>query len=85
VRRCGSAAIDLCLVSDGTYDGYWERKLNPWDLVAGAALVLGAGGQISAFDGSAARLRSGYVMASNGKIHHALQQAVAQADREKLP
>jgi myo-inositol-1(or 4)-monophosphatase len=31
VRRCGSAAIDLCLVGDGTYDGYWERKLNPWD------------------------------------------------------
>ena len=45
VRRCGSAALDLCLVADGTYDGYWEKKLAPWDCAAGAALVVAAGGR----------------------------------------
>jgi myo-inositol-1(or 4)-monophosphatase len=80
VRRCGSASIDLCLVGDGTYDGYWERKLSPWDLVAGSAVVLGAGGQISDFSGGPARLRTGYVMASNGRIHDAIVRAVAAAE-----
>jgi myo-inositol-1(or 4)-monophosphatase len=72
VRRCGAAAIDLCLVADGTYDGYWERKLNPWDLAAGAAAVLGAGGRLSSFDGGPADLASGYLVATNGKIHDSL-------------
>jgi myo-inositol-1(or 4)-monophosphatase len=48
VRRCGAAAVDLCWVADGTYDGYWERRLNPWDLAAGAAIVLAAGGRAGA-------------------------------------
>jgi myo-inositol-1(or 4)-monophosphatase len=69
VRRCGSAAIDMCYVADGTYDGYWERALNAWDLAAGAALVLGAGGQLSALDGGPADLSVGHVLATNGKLH----------------
>jgi myo-inositol-1(or 4)-monophosphatase len=69
VRRCGSAAIDLCFVADGTYDGYWERSLHAWDLVAGAAIVLAAGGQVTALDGSAARLDIGNVVATNGRMH----------------
>ena len=72
VRRCGSAAIDLCLVGDGTYDGYWESKLNPWDLVGGSALVLAAGGRISAFDGGPVKLREGAVLATNGPLHETL-------------
>ena len=44
VRRCGSAAIDLCMVADGTYELSWMRKISPWDIAAGAALVVGAGG-----------------------------------------
>lgn len=71
-RRCGSAALDLCLVADGTYDGYWERHLNVWDYAAGAALVLGAGGRLSALDGSSADLTSGHLVATNGKIHDRL-------------
>lgn len=43
VRRCGSAALDLCMVADGTFDGYWERKLMPWDLAAGVLTVTEAG------------------------------------------
>ncbi len=76
VRRCGSAAIDLCFVADGTYDGYWERKLRPWDLAAGAAIVLGAGGRISSLDGMSPDLLQAHqlanLVATNGKIHDAL-------------
>ena len=76
VRRCGSAAIDLCLVADGTYDGYWERKLRPWDLAAGAAIVLGAGGRISSFEGTPADITTGHLVATNGAIHEALLRAL---------
>jgi myo-inositol-1(or 4)-monophosphatase len=69
VRRCGSAALDLCLVADGTYDAYWERRLNAWDLMAGSALVLAAGGTISALDGTPPDLSVGHILASNGQIH----------------
>jgi myo-inositol-1(or 4)-monophosphatase len=69
VRRCGSAAIDLCFVGDGTYDGYWERALNAWDLAGGAAVVLAAGGRLTAMDGGRAQLAVGHVVASNGVIH----------------
>lgn len=79
VRRCGSAAIDLCLVGDGTYDGYWESKLNPWDLVGGSAVVLAAGGRISAFDGSPVRLREGAVLATNGRLHDVLVNELPKA------
>jgi len=72
VRRCGSAAIDLCLVADGTYDAYWERRLNAWDVMAGCALVSAAGGEISALDGTAPDLSVGHILASNGRIHRDL-------------
>jgi myo-inositol-1(or 4)-monophosphatase len=45
VRRCGSAAIELCMVADGTYDVYLTRTLSPWDTCAGAAILLAAGGR----------------------------------------
>ncbi len=72
VRRCGSAALDLCLVADGTYDGYWETKLAPWDCAAGAALVVAAGGRISNYAGGSADVIAGQLLATNGAIHDAL-------------
>lgn len=72
VRRCGSAALDLCLVADGTYDGYWERNLHAWDIVAGAAVVLAAGGRLSGLDGAETRLVSGNIVATNGAVHQEL-------------
>jgi myo-inositol-1(or 4)-monophosphatase len=69
VRRCGSAAIDLCLVADGTYDGYWEAKLGPWDVAAGSAIVLAAGGRITDYAGRPADVTLGSVVATNGRIH----------------
>jgi myo-inositol-1(or 4)-monophosphatase len=77
VRRCGSAAIDMCLVADGTYDAYWERRLHAWDLAAGAAVLLSAGGKLTALDGSAVDLHQGHVIASNGLVHGALAQVIA--------
>ena len=77
VRRCGSAAIDMCLVADGTYDAYWERRLNAWDLAAGAAVALSAGGHITALDGGPVDLSVGHLIASNGRVHAALQTLLA--------
>ena len=72
VRRCGAAALDLALVADGTYDAYWEFMLQPWDMAAGAALVLAAGGRASNFDGGALDVRTGAVVASSGLVHDEL-------------
>jgi len=77
IRRCGSAAIDLCLVADGTYDAYWERRLNAWDVMAGSALVLAAGGMLSALDGTPPDLSVGHILASNGRIHRDLSNLIA--------
>ncbi|WP_437588475.1 inositol monophosphatase family protein [Sorangium sp. So ce1000] len=69
VRRCGSAAIDLCMVADGTYDAYWERRLHAWDVAAGSAIVRGAGGVITALDGGPPNYHIGNIVASNGLVH----------------
>jgi len=78
VRRCGSAAIDLCFVADGTYDGYWERKLRPWDLAAGAAIVRAAGGRVTTLDGDERDVLSGHLVVTNGRFHDELVQALAR-------
>jgi myo-inositol-1(or 4)-monophosphatase len=77
VRRCGSAAIDLCMVADGTYDAYWERSLHVWDTAAASAIVLGAGGAVTALDGSAPDYHVGRIVASNALLHRALLDVLA--------
>lgn len=76
VRRCGSAALDLALVADGTYDGYWEQKLNAWDMAAGAALIVEAGGVLNDYDGNLGDPRRGQLVASNGRIHAELLETI---------
>jgi myo-inositol-1(or 4)-monophosphatase len=73
VRRCGAAAVDLCFVADGTYDGFWERRLNAWDLAAGSAIVAAGGGRLSHLDGGPPRLGEGNIVATNGQIHDSLR------------
>ena len=73
VRRCGSAALDLCLVADGTYEAYWERRLHAWDTMAGAAIGLAAGAHISSFEGGAPDYHRGRLLASNGLVHEELR------------
>jgi myo-inositol-1(or 4)-monophosphatase len=72
VRRAGSAALDLCNVASGRFDGFWEFNLNPWDTAAGVLIVEGAGGKVSRFDGSPFKLDSSETLASNGLVHDAL-------------
>jgi myo-inositol-1(or 4)-monophosphatase len=69
VRRLGSAALDLCQVARGWFDGYWEFRLKPWDLAAGALIVEEAGGRISAPYGDPWNVDAGEIVASNGRIH----------------
>jgi myo-inositol-1(or 4)-monophosphatase len=80
VRRCGSAALDLCMVADGSYEGYWERKLRPWDIAGGIAVVRSAGGKVTEFDGGAGYITSGHVVATNGHIHDALLAELARVE-----
>jgi myo-inositol-1(or 4)-monophosphatase len=72
VRRAGSAALDLCNVACGRYDGFWEFNLNPWDTAAGVLIVEEAGGTVTRFDGSPFELDSRETVASNGLIHDAV-------------
>ena len=70
VRRLGSAALDLCYVAAGRFDGYWESKIQPWDVAAGALIVQEAGGRVSDVDGDEPfRSRAGSVLATNRRIH----------------
>lgn len=68
-RRCGSAAVDLCMVADGSVDLYYEKNLNAWDLAGGVPILLGAGGQITNYAGAAFDLFDAELVASNGRIH----------------
>jgi len=89
LRRAGAAAVDLAYVAAGRLEGFWEFNLNPWDTAAGALLVEEAGGEITRFDGSAFRLDSREVLASNGKIGGELKQVFADMfagkDMEAIP
>jgi myo-inositol-1(or 4)-monophosphatase len=68
-RRLGAASLDLCLVASGAFDGYWERKLNPWDVAAGTLFVEEAGGRVTDTRGAPFAPERGDVVASNGAIH----------------
>jgi myo-inositol-1(or 4)-monophosphatase len=78
VRRAGSAALDLCYVACGRFDGYWEHMVSPWDVAAGALVVLESGGQVSGTDGSPFDHEAGQVLASNKSIHPALAGTLAR-------
>ena len=74
VRRGGAAAVDLAYVAAGRLDGYWERGLSPWDLTAGAALVVIAGGQVSDYRAQNYDVSSGRILATGPGLHSALQR-----------
>jgi myo-inositol-1(or 4)-monophosphatase len=89
VRRAGSAALDLCCVACGRFDGFWEFNLNPWDTAAGVLIVEEAGGRVTDFSGGPFQLNSRETMASNGLVHDALlgefQKIFAGRGLEPLP
>jgi len=82
IRRGGSAAIDLAMVADGTFDAYWEQRLNPWDMCAGALLILEAGGRLSDYQGGPADPRTGRLVATNGRLHEAVVEVLGRARGE---
>lgn len=77
VRRLGSAALDLCYVAAGRFDGFWEQQLKPWDVAAGALMVEEAGGRITGMDGSPFDLMGGHLAASTVPLHPQLLAVIA--------
>lgn len=69
VRRLGSAAIDLCWVACGRFDGFYEHKLEPWDSAAGYLIVEEAGGKVTDHSGNTFSVYQHKVLATNGRIH----------------
>jgi myo-inositol-1(or 4)-monophosphatase len=79
VRRSGAAALDLVDVACGRLDGYWERGIKPWDIAAGIVILEEAGGKVTAYDDKKAiDIASGRILATNGKIHRSLSQALQE-------
>jgi myo-inositol-1(or 4)-monophosphatase len=82
IRRAGSAALDLCYVAVGRLDGFWEMKLKPWDIAAGALIVAEAGGIVSNFSGGGFSIDGEETLASNGLIHGEMITALEEAEGE---
>lgn len=78
IRRNGAAALDLCWVAMGRFDGCWELGLNPWDVTAGWLIINEAGGRVSDFNGRAYRLKSDGLLGSNGLIHDQMVALLGQ-------
>jgi myo-inositol-1(or 4)-monophosphatase len=78
VRRLGSAALDLCYVAAGRFDGFWEQHLKPWDVAAGALIVREAGGWITGMDGSAFDPHAAHLVASNRHLHAELLNVIRE-------
>jgi myo-inositol-1(or 4)-monophosphatase len=81
VRRDGSAALDLCYVACGRYDGFWELGLNPWDTAAGYLIVEEAGGKVTKFGGDEYSISDQEIIASNGKIHDEMIDVISLGRR----
>jgi len=81
VRRAGSAALDLAYVAAGRHDGFWELRLNPWDVLAGMLLVQEAGGAVTDYQGQRLPQPNRYEgsVASNGHIHQAMLAVLAES------
>lgn len=76
VRRLGSAAIDLCWVAAGRFDGFYEHKLEPWDSAAGYLIVEEAGGKVTDFAGDTFSVYQHRILATNGKIHEEMLRVI---------
>ncbi|HBG47220.1 MAG TPA: inositol monophosphatase [Deltaproteobacteria bacterium] len=76
IRRAGSAALDLCYTACGRFDGYWEMKLRPWDVAAGALIVAEAGGVLTDFKGGPFSIYGKECLASNGLIHESMTRVL---------
>ncbi len=76
VRRPGSAAIDLCWLSCGRIDGFWEFYLHPWDTAAAKLIVAEAGGKVTRINGTTYSIFAPDILSSNGRLHNAMMSAL---------
>ncbi len=79
VRRLGSAAIDCCYVASGAFDGFWEVRINAWDICAGHVIIEEAGGRMSNYSGQKIDYRNYNdieLLATNGKIHEKMMEVL---------
>lgn len=79
IRRYGAAALDLCFVACGRFDGFYEAHLGPWDAAAGALIVAEAGGTVTDYDNGPFDPFRGVIVATNGLIHGAILQTLAES------
>ena len=78
VRRLGSAALDLCMVAEGIFEGFWEENLQIWDVAAGSLIVKEAGGEVTDFFGKDNYLFGKTIVATNGKIHKQMLNIISK-------
>lgn len=76
VRRDGAAALDLCYLASGKFDGYWELRLKPWDTAAGALILAEAGGKVTDFSGNPFRPEMKEILATNGRVHGEMMEVL---------
>jgi myo-inositol-1(or 4)-monophosphatase len=78
VRRTGSAALDCCWVAAGHLDGFWELRLNPWDVGAGALIARVAGGRVTTYSGDEDFLGKDSILVSNGLLHEEMMEVLSR-------
>lgn len=76
IRRAGSAALDLCYVACGRFDGFWEMDLHPWDSAAGMLIVQESGGRVTKFDGTKYSPYDKNILATNSRIHNQISRVL---------
>lgn len=79
IRRAGAASLDLAYVASGRLDGFWEFGLKPWDMAAGALLIQEAGGIVTSVNNDNTYMKSGTILAANGKLHEEIVKLLAAA------
>jgi len=83
IRRPGSAAMDLCYLAAGRFDGFWELKLHAWDVAAASLMVTEAGGKMTDFQDRPFNIYSQEALASNGLIHEEMLEIVKEMNSMK--
>ncbi|MDY6792183.1 MAG: inositol monophosphatase family protein [Thermodesulfobacteriota bacterium] len=81
VRRLGSAALDLCFVACGRFEGFWEQNLNPWDTAAGTLIAQEAGAVVTDFSNRPFDIYQKEILATNGRIHNAMLSLLELKDK----
>lgn len=79
IRRLGSAALDMCWVACGRFDGFWEVSLNPWDVAAGYLILTEAGGKVTNFKGEKYSIYNKQLLATNGNVHDEMIEVLRKA------